>query len=199
MDRTSIETVSVLVYDGFDELDAIAPYEVFENAGLDARIVNPHGEPVVTANHGLRVECDPDHTDPDLVLVPGGGWNDRDSPGAWSEYEDGTVPDYLGDAHDAGATVAAVCTGGMLLAKTGLLESRPAITHHTAIDDLEEHGATIADARVVDDADRLTAGGVTSGLDLAFHLVETIRGPEVADRVKREMEYEPRGDVLVVD
>ncbi|MEE6210931.1 DJ-1/PfpI family protein [Salarchaeum sp. III] len=197
MDRERIQTVSVLVYDGFDELDAIAPYEVFANAGLDARVVSPHGEPVVEASHGLRVETNPDHADPDLVLAPGGGWNDRDSPGAWTEYEDGTIPRYLADAHENDATVAGVCTGGMLLAKAGLLHDRPATTHHTATTDLEDAGARLADARVVDCGDVLTAAGVTSGLDLAFQLIETIRGQDVADDVKSEMEYEPRGKTLV--
>jgi len=197
MDRDSIQTVSVLVYDGFDELDAIAPYEVFANAGLDARIVSPHGASVVEASHGLRVETDTDHDRPDLLLAPGGGWNDRDQPGAWTEYEDGTIPQYLADAHENGATVAGVCTGGMLLAEAGLLQDRPATTHHTATDDLQATGARIADARVVDCGDVLTAGGVTSGLDLAFQLIETIRGRDTADEVKTEMEYEPRGKTLV--
>ncbi|GAA0651145.1 DJ-1/PfpI family protein [Salarchaeum japonicum] len=197
MDRERIQTVSVLVYDGFDELDAVAPYEVFANAGLDASIVSPHGASVVEASHGLRVETDPDHDQPDLVLAPGGGWNDRDRPGAWTEYEDDTIPQYLADAHESGATVAGVCTGGMLLAQAGLLDDRPATTHHTATADLEDAGARLADARVVDCGDVLTAAGVTSGLDLAFQLVETIRSQDVATDVKREMEYEPRGKTLV--
>ncbi|QDX40042.1 DJ-1/PfpI family protein [Salarchaeum sp. JOR-1] len=197
MDRERIQTVSVLVYDGFDELDAVAPFEVFANAGLDARIVSPHGDGVVAASHGLRVETDADHDRPDLVLAPGGGWNDRDNPGAWAEYENRTIPQYLADAHESGATVAGVCTGGMLLAQAGLLDDRPATTHHTATADLEQAGARLADARVVDCGDVLTAAGVTAGLDLAFQLVETIRGRDVASDVKREMEYEPRGKILV--
>jgi len=129
---------------------------------------------------------------PDIVVVPGGGWNDRDAPGAWTEAERGAIPAALADLHDAGTTIAAVCTGGMLLARAGLLDGRPAVTHAGALDDLRETGAEVVDARYVDDGDVLTAGGITSGLDLALHLIERLAGAETADAVATHMEYERR-------
>lgn len=66
---------------------------------------------------------------------------------------------------------------------------RPAVTHKSALDDLWK---TTAEA---DDGNVLTAGGVTSGLDLAVHLVEREFGATVAEEVRTEMEYEPRGTV----
>jgi transcriptional regulator GlxA family with amidase domain len=87
----------------------------------------------------------------------------------------------------------------MIVAATGLLDGRPAITHHGAIDDLRERGADVIDARVVDDGDLLTAGGVTSGIDLALYLVERIAGEELANEVAREMEYERAADVYRAD
>jgi transcriptional regulator GlxA family with amidase domain len=51
------------------------------------------------------------------------------------------------------------------------------------------------DARVVDDGDVLTAGGVTSGLDLALYLVEREVGVDTADSIATRMEYERRGPV----
>lgn len=210
----------IVVFEGFDELDAIGPYEVLANAcrfagegsvrlvALDGESVaasgSPSGtrapgerEPMVTASHGLRVGVDGvlGDSNPDLVVVPGGGWNDRDSPGAWTEAEDGRLPAALADQD---ATLASVCTGGMLLAEAGLLDGVPSVTHHSAVDDLRETGADVRDARVVDAGRILTAGGVTSGLDLAFHLVIREFGDEIAERVAREMEYEPSDDVLVV-
>lgn len=134
-----------------------------------------------------RVEIDGDSgSDPGLLVVPGGGWNDRDRPGAWSEARDRGLPSAFAALFDAGVTIASVCTGGMLLAEAGLLEGRPAVTHASALDDLRESGADVRDARVVDAGSILTTGGVTAGLDLAVHLVA------------REMEFEPSDDVLVV-
>ncbi|WP_101297942.1 DJ-1/PfpI family protein [Halegenticoccus soli] len=198
--------IDIVLYEGFDELDAIGPYEVFATAagygaGIEPRLVTLDGREVVVASHGLRVEPDgalpdPDDADrPDVVVVPGGGWNDRSEAGAWSEAEKGVIPEAAAAHHAAGATVASVCTGGMLLATAGLTDGRPAVTHASAIEALRESGAEVVDARVVDDGDLLTAGGVTSGPDLALHLVEREAGAAIAERVATTLEYD-RGTVV---
>lgn len=198
-----IESVAIVIYEGFDELDAIGPYEVLTNAaesGADFDVALCTLEPSshVMASHGLTVEPDGTLDDADLVVVPGGGWNDRAERGAWAEAQD-DLPDELERRHRDDATIASVCTGGMILAAAGLLDGRPATTHRGALDDLRETGADVVNARVVDDGDVLTAGGVTSGLDLALWLVERISGTEIADTVAREMEYDRRGEVYRSD
>jgi transcriptional regulator GlxA family with amidase domain len=187
--------IEIVVYDGFDELDAIGPYEVLRNAAtvvedLDVRLVAANGSREVVASHGLRVGVDGALSgDADVVIVPGGGWNDRAPQGARAEAERGELPRRLRELHDAGARVGSVCTGGMLLAAAGLTQGRPAVTHHGALDELRESGAEVVDARVVDDGDVITAGGVTSGIDLALHIVEREWGERLADGIAREMEF----------
>jgi len=88
------------------------------------------------------------------------------------------------------AVMASVCTGTMLLAHAGIVGTRRATTHHNAWDDLVATGATLVKERVVDDGDLVSAGGVTSGLDLALWLVERFASREQADQVARAMEYE---------
>jgi transcriptional regulator GlxA family with amidase domain len=191
--------VAVLLFEGFDELDAVAPYEVLRTAAgmgadLDASTRTLVPSEGVTARHGLTVE--PDDVlfgTPDLVVVPGGGWNDRESQGVWSEVEDGTLPERLATLHEGGATIASVCTGAMLLAEAGLLDGRPATTHESAKNDLREYDdVDVRDERYVDDGTVLTAGGVTSGIDLALHVVERECSPGIAERVAEEIEYETR-------
>ncbi len=223
--------VDVLVYDGFDELDGIGPYEVFdyaltyagEEAGGDAaeevaasdaaeaataggadtagrvRYVTLDARETVTASHGTQVGVDgtlpePESNGaPDLLVVPGGGWNGRDEEAsAWAEAQRGDVPDALAAHHAAGTRIASVCTGSMLLAEAGVTDGRRAVTHAAAIDELRASGARVVDARVVDDGDLLTAGGVTSGIDLALYVVETAFGEAIADRVATVIEYEPQ-------
>ena len=193
-------TIEILVYDGFDELDVVGPFEAFEMAAdggtpLDTSLVTLSSREQVTAAHGLRIEPDgvlSVDDPPDLVVVPGGGWNDRRPEGAWAEADRGAVPDTLRRLHDAGTTLAGVCTGGMLLARAGLLSGRPAVTHGGALDDLRDTDAEVVDARVVDDGDVLTAGGITSGLDLALHLIERLVDRETADAVATGLEYAPQ-------
>jgi len=194
--------IAIVVYEGFDELDAVGPYEVFSNAAergcdLDVSLRTLDPTDSVTASHGLRVEVAGTlaDADPDFVVVPGGGWNDRSDASAWAEAQAGDLPDALADHHERGVDLGAVCTGGMVLAAAGLLDGRPAVTHASAIDDLRETDAEVVDARVVDDGDVVTAGGVTSGLDLALHVVERFCGEVVAEQVATEMEYERRGEV----
>ena len=190
--------IEVVVFPGFDELDAIGPYEVLSHAFAPALV--SLGEPgPVTGSHGAvlqpaRALSPPDGT-LDWLVVPGGGWNDRAPQGAWAEAQRGELPRAIAAHHAAGTRVASVCTGAMLLAAAGLLGGRPAVTHRAALGDLREAGAEVVDARVVDDGDIVTAGGVTSGLDLALWLVERLAGAEAAARSAAELEHERAGDV----
>lgn len=204
--------VAILAFDGFDTLDVTGPFEVLGTAralgaDLDLGVYTVQRRSVVTSCHGLRIEPDGDVPGgppgsgdrPDVVVVPGGGWSDRADAGTWAEAERGDLPEALVDLHDSGATLASVCTGAMLLARAGLLEGRPAVTHRSALDDLRAAGAEVIEARVVDGGDVLTAGGVTAGIDLACHLVGRSFGDDVLNQVCLEMEYEPRGAHVTAD
>lgn len=186
--------IQVLLYDGFDELDAIGPYEILHGSGLPTEYAVLHDDEVVTASHGTVIVAQAKLADaPDLLVVPGGGWRTRAPVGTWAEYERGVIPAAIAERHAAGSTVASVCTGAMLLARAGILAGRPAVTHAVALDDLRNDGADVRPgARVVDDGDVLTAGGVTSGLDLALHLVERFKGVDAADVAERLLEHDRR-------
>jgi transcriptional regulator GlxA family with amidase domain len=195
--------IDIVIFDGFDEIDALAPYEFLKRARefgvpFDVRLVTIAPVDEVTAFYGLRVRpdamLDPAHP-AEILLVPGGGWNQRGERGVRVEAERGAIPAALAQAHQAGAILAGVCTGGMLIATAGLLRGRPATTHHLARAALHELGANVVNARVVDDGDIITASGVTSGLDLASWLTERFAGSASALTVEERIEYERRGTV----
>ena len=198
-----MDRLSIVLFDGFEELDAIGPYEVFGTAAavggdvaVDCRTLDPADR--VRASHGLRVEPDGilDDADPDLLVVPGGGWSS--GGGVRDAVEDGRLPKVVAERHATGTPVASVCTGAMILAAGGLLDDRPAITHASAIDDLSEY-ADVVDARVVDDGDILSAGGVTAGIDLALHIVERRYGTAIADRTTEVLEHDRTAEVFEPD
>lgn len=195
--------VQVLVFDGFDELDAVAPYEVFRHAGrigdVDVSLVTASGQRSVTGGNGVRFTDLPEWTprQAGVLVVPGGGAS-RAGPGVRAELESGKLPRQLAVVHEqapAGFVLASVCSGSLLLGGAGLLVGRSATTHHTVWDALTGFGAMATRARVVDDGDIVTAGGVTSGLDLALHLIDRIAGSGLALAVEEEIEYERRGIV----
>jgi transcriptional regulator GlxA family with amidase domain len=125
----------------------------------------------------------------DILLVTGGGWVARAERGAWGEVRRGDWLAAIRAARAAGAVLAGVCTGTMLLAHAGVVGARRATTHHSAWADLEATGATLVRDRVVDDGDLVTCGGVTSGIDLALWLIERECSRELADRVGDRLEY----------
>ena len=185
--------VEIVLFDGWDELDALAPYEVLRQAArrgapLSCRLVTLGEAREVEGANGLRILSTGLLGQPDWLVIPGGGWGDRAERGAWGEFRRGDLPRAIAAAHARGARIASVCTGAMLVAAAGLLEGRPAVTHRSALADLARAGAEVIEARVVDDDDLVTAGGVTSGLDLGLHLVGRIAGSPAAERVAVEME-----------
>ena len=200
--------IHIPIFDGFDELDAIGPYEVFRTAaqaGADCHVslVTLTDQAVVTAAKGLRVVPDgilpsPGAADaPDLLVVPGGGWNDSNG-GVRRQVAAGDLPDAIRAHWESGSEVASVCTGAMLLERAGVLEDRPAVTHRSATAELRDTGVEVREHRVVDAGRVVTAGGITSGIDLALHLLKREFGDDIAAAVAAELEHDRSDDVAVV-
>lgn len=202
MEHFAAVKAAVVIFEGVDDLDAFGPFEVLVNAGqagadieVELLTVDPAEE--IHTSHGASIRPHGTlHENLDLLIVPGGGWNDRAQHGAWAQANSAALPEAIRRHHQAGGTVASVCTGAGILAAAGVLAGRRATTHHAARHDLDERGVEIIEARVVDDGDVVTAGGVTAGIDLALWLVEREWGQNLADAVAREMEYERRGPVI---
>ena len=204
----------IVLFDGFDPLDVIAPYEVLgvggiaANGALTVELVSAEGpREVVSGSGGLVLRAtamlDPDKAD--IIIVPG-------AAGPINQPEDGpeiaTIPILLARTMETDlpmlmrkaldnpkVLVATVCGGSLALAMAGLLEGRHAVTHHLGMDVLGATGTIPIYARVVDDGDLVTAGGVTSGLDLGLYLLERLLGPRIAHAVEELFEYERRGTV----
>jgi putative intracellular protease/amidase len=188
--------IEIVVFDGFDELDAIGPFEVFSSAGFDVELVGVDGPAQIRANHGLRLVVSAGLGRPDAVVVPGGGWLNHAERGARAEVWRGVLPARIAELTESTRWIASVCTGGMLLAEAGILRGRTATTNRNALDDLRGYeGVTVLPNRVVDDGNIVTAGGITSGFDLALHMVERESGTEKADRVAAGLEYQRQADI----
>jgi transcriptional regulator GlxA family with amidase domain len=202
----------IVLFDGFDPLDVIAPFDVLV-AGSDmvggelaVELVSAEGpRQVVSGSRGLVLHATSqlDPAKPGYIIVPGASGPTEGDPD-----EVDTIPVLLARFGETAAvplmrealanpdvTVATVCGGSLALAMAGLLEGRNAVTHVLGLDVLEATGVNVVRARVVDDGDLVTAGGVTSGLDVALYLLERSYGPRVAIDVEKLFEYERRGTV----
>jgi transcriptional regulator GlxA family with amidase domain len=192
--------VAILLFEGVEELDWAGPWEVLTmwaalagRAGGRAVTVELCGDRrgPITCAKGARVLADRTWdelaTTPDVVVVPGGR-------GTRGLVEDPDLLALLRRLHADGALLASVCTGSLLLAAAGLLEHRPATTHHGALHELQGLDGSCEvrpDQRWVDDGDVVTAAGVSAGIDMALHLVDRLAGTERARAVRRAIQYDP--------
>lgn len=192
--------VGVLLFAGVEPLDAIGPAQVFWSLDSSRRFLPPFRATElllvaeeagpVHAGHGLVLHADVSYADCpplDVVIVPGGTGRDvpPGSPESGRLFQAQHRPTiYFVAGQAAGAEVmASVCTGAFILTAAGLVDGHRVNTHWSARDELAAflagrgETAEIVAERVVDDGRLVTGGGVSSGIDIALHLVERLLGP----------------------
>ncbi|MED1103567.1 DJ-1/PfpI family protein [Bacillus paramycoides] len=195
--------IQIVLFDGFGELVSFAPFEVLKRAieeggPFTVELISSEPKQEVTTSFGVTVKLNDflrmDNR-PDLLIVPGGGWNHKAEHGARKQAEIGTLTEMIREMHDEGTIIAGVCTGGMLLAASGILDGKMATMHHLAQNEISEYGAELLRYRIVDQGNIITARGVTSGLDLGLWITERFASSKIAAAVEYRMEYERRGVV----
>ncbi|MGQ4512518.1 DJ-1/PfpI family protein [Streptomyces sp. DW26H14] len=215
----------IVLFDGFDPLDVVAPYEVLyaggtaSGGGVSVELVSAEGARDVVSGTGglaLRATAALDPGRAGLILVPGASGRvgePGETPGPEAgEDGDGRRDEFItvllgrtlttdlpvllkAAMANERVTVSTVCGGSLVLAMAGLLEGRYATTHHLGLDTLDATGAHPVRARVVDDGDLVSGAGVTSGLDLSLYLLEREVGPKIAHAVEELFAHERRGTV----
>ncbi|MCW2780849.1 MAG: ThiJ/PfpI family protein [Marmoricola sp.] len=192
--------IGIVLFDGFEELDAVGPWEVLawwtqqhpeDGYGVTTLAREPGP---VTAAKGMQLL--PQHTfaevpELDIVLFPGGR-------GTRPLMRDDAMLDWVRDRQTRASLMTSVCTGSLVYAAAGLLRDRPATTHHGSLAELSAADPTIkvdADARYVDDGDVITSAGVSAGIDMALHLVVRLAGEDRAREVRRGIQYDPEPPV----
>lgn len=190
---------AIVLTEGATMIDFAGPWEVFQDTHVPAfgenmdhqmpfklYTVGASREPIKTSG-GMTVVPDYSFADapaPDLIVVGA----QRGAP---------ELKDWLLAQYNRGATLVSVCTGAFKLAATGLLDGKEATTHHDFYTPFRENFPKVKlveSRRFVQSGERLyTAGGLSSGIDLALHVVELYYGREVAERTAVYMEYEGQG------
>lgn len=179
--------IGMLAFPALTQLDLTAPYEVFHRVPeAKVHLVWKTTEPVRTEAGFALV---PDTTldacpDLDVVFVPGGF-------GQAPLMKDDAVLSFLRRQSLHARYVTSVCTGALLLGAAGLLEGYEATTHWAYVDLLPLFGATHRKARVVRDRSRITAGGVTAGIDFGLAMASELAGEAVAKRIRLGLEHDP--------
>jgi len=183
------ERIAMVIYPGMTPLDLVGPQQAFGyTQGCKVDLVAESMDPVVT-DIGLKIlptmTFDKMTGPVDLLFVPGGG------KGTIAQMSNPVVLDFLNAKGQSARWVTSVCSGSLVLGAAGLLRGYKATSHWAVREALPLLGATVATGRVVEDRNRITAGGVTAGIDFGLTLVAKLRGEDYARAVELMLEYDP--------
>jgi transcriptional regulator GlxA family with amidase domain len=188
----------VALFDGFTVLDVYGPVQAFASC----RILREDGtfqrlfeicsmaeqSGVVQAGEGPASYAEYSFANApafDILLIPGGF-------GTRAAVNNAPFLHQLAAASKRATVTATVCTGSALLARTGLLDNRPATSNKLAWNWVLQQGPRvqwIRHARWVDDGTMITSSGVSAGIDMALSLIARLNGRELALAAARNMEY----------
>lgn len=184
--------IGVVLYPGASLLDFVGPVQVFAfTPGAEVVLIAETAEPVVS-NEGPAVVPGRTFADApplDAILVPGGGKGMVDAIGNTAYLR------FLAEQGARAKWVTSVCNGAILLGAAGLLDGYEAITHWAWLDSLRKFRKvsvpTCVFARYHRDRNRVTAGGVSSGIDAALFLAGLWFGDAAAKGSQLANQYAP--------
>ena len=178
-----------IIFDRLTSLDLIGFYDPVTRLksmnilpDLEWRICSNKRQ--ITDDRGLVISADSVNEPLDgynLIFVPGGfGTRELQHNREFVEWLKSAAPVEL---------KTSVCTGALLLGAAGFLRGKRATTHPGALRELEPYCDAIVRERVVDEGNVITAGGVSSSIDLGLHVVQRLAGTEARSRIAKQMDY----------
>ena len=172
--------VFVFLADGFEEIEAIVPIDIFRRAGIETITVSISDNKLVRGAHDIAVMADylfseTDFSEIDLLYLPGG------MPGTKNLDAHEGLKKLIQLQADGNKNIAAICAAPSILGKMNLLNRKEAICYPGFEDKL--YGAVLSTEMVVKSGNISTAKGAGVALQFALQLVEELKGKEVADKI----------------
>lgn len=188
--KVPVKTIGILVYDGYNTLDAIGPYQVLSQL-MGAKVFLIAKEKGMVRNQtGLKVQVDTGIADVkqlDILVIPGGAAE------TFKLTKDTVVLNWIKQIDKTTTYTASVCTGAWILGATGLLQGKNATTNwYRAEEMMNSYGATFKEERWVKDGKYWTGAGVTAGLDMSLAIINDLMGEKYTQGVMLDLEYDPQ-------
>lgn len=178
--------VYILLADGFECVEALAPIDVMHRAGVELKRVAVGDRLDVVSSHELMtLRCDMHLRDAyladgDVLILPGG------NPGYINLRNSEAVCRVVREYYDSGRIVAAICGAPTVLAAAGVARGRRVTCHTSVIDEMGDY--TYEGGRVVEDGNLITAAGAGISIDFALAVAARIVSAETLSRVRQGME-----------
>ncbi|AUP78788.1 DJ-1/PfpI family protein [Flavivirga eckloniae] len=184
--------IAYILFDDITLLDFIGFYDPIKNIKTKGFIENLSWDLCATKksikdSFGLEIVVDkikPDLSNYDMIVVPGGyGTRELQYNTEFIEWlKTGEHVDYI----------VSICTGSLLIGAAEFLKGKTATTNFNEYKALEKYCAKVAQTRIVDDKNTITAGAVASSLDLGLYICEKLLGKEKAEEICIGMDYHPK-------
>jgi len=176
--------VYVLMVNGFEDIEAIEPIDIMRRAGIDVKTVGVMGKNA-TSSHDITIETDiligdvnPDNME--MLVLPGG-------PGHTNLDESQAVQDLISKALEKDIYIAAICASPSILGKRGILDNRK----YTCFPGFERYAplGVFTGEKATLDGKILTGKGAGAACDFGFKMVEILKGNDITNKLKKEMQY----------
>lgn len=178
--------VYVLLGEGFEEMEALAPVDLLRRAGEEVQLVGVDGYRVTGAN-GITVTADNtlmgiDVDQMRMLVLPGG------LGGVDSIRANLSAMALIQKAADVGCWLAAICAAPTILAQMGLLDRRRAVCYPGMEDQMfsavvDQSQSVIKDGRII------TGRGPGAAYDFGLKLVEVLKGASAAEEIRAQIHY----------
>ncbi len=177
------KVAKIFLAEGFEESEALVPFDVLKRGGVDVSLVSVSGSKVVKGSHGVGIETSQSlsdvTSDVDLVMLPGG------MPGTLNLGACEPLKDLIAQCAADGRIVSAICAAPSVLGGMGLLNGRKATCYPGFEGKLT--GANYTGEDVVVDGNFITAVGPGASFAFGLALLSALTSPAVAAKVKEQM------------
>lgn len=176
--------IFLFLAEGFEEIEAIAPVDIFRRADIEVITVSVTENKMVKGAHGIVVEADQvfsqtQFTGNYMIFLPGG------MPGTTNLDNHQALKDLITVRAQEGEKIAAICAAPSILGKMGILKNREAICYPGFEKFLVD--ATVSNEKIVKDDFIFTAKGPGVAIPFALKIVEDLSGKNIAEEVARAL------------
>lgn len=188
--KVPVKTIGILVYDGYNTLDAMGPYHTLAEIMGAKTFFIAKQKGMIKNQRGLQMKVDTSFAEVknlDILVIPGGAVE------TFMQTKDTATLNWIKQIDKTTTYTASVCTGAWILGAAGLLQGKNATTNwYRAEEMLNSYGATFKQERWVKDGKYWTSAGVTAGIDMSLAIIDDLMGKKYTEGVMLDLEYNPQ-------
>ena len=188
--KVPIKTIGILVYDGYNTLDAMGPYHTLAEIMGTKTFFIAKQKGMIKNQRGLQMKVDASFAEVkslDILVIPGGAVE------TFMQTQDTATLNWIKQIDKTTHYTTSVCTGSWILGATGLLKGKNATSNwYRAEEVMAMYGANFKKERWVKDGKYWTSAGVTAGMDMSLAIIDDLMGRRYTEGVMLDLEYDPK-------